>query len=195
MPRDRSTCRPAADAGRAGFTLIELILVMALLLTVLAIAAPALARFFRGRELDVEARRFVALTRHAQARAIHEGTPMLLWLDLRERRYGLEAESSYLDVDPQATTFTLADTVELELDTPAADNRPPAMASTGADRVPVLIRFRPDGRLDEYSPEWIRLRQGDTDALWIGLNRNRLYYEITTNNLPRAGQRPAPPRS
>ena len=62
---------------RAGFTLLELILVMATLAIVLSVAAPSLARFFRGRSLDSEARRFLTLTRYGQSRAVAEGEPMV----------------------------------------------------------------------------------------------------------------------
>jgi len=43
------------------FTLIELMLVMAILLIVLAVSFPSLRGFFRGRNLDNEARRFLSL--------------------------------------------------------------------------------------------------------------------------------------
>src|SRR4051794_30959806 len=45
-----------------GFTLIELILVMTLLMIVLAVSAPSLGSFFKGRNLDSEARRIYSLT-------------------------------------------------------------------------------------------------------------------------------------
>ena len=54
---DRGAARPSN-----AFTLIELILVMAMLLIVLGVAFPSLKRFFRGRNLDSEARRFLSLT-------------------------------------------------------------------------------------------------------------------------------------
>ena len=47
--------------SKFGFTLIELILVLALLVIVTSLAAPAMARFVRGRALDSEARRMAAL--------------------------------------------------------------------------------------------------------------------------------------
>src|SRR5262249_19567201 len=71
------------------FTLIELILVMALLAIVLGISAPSLSRFFRGRSLESEAQRFLALTRHAQSRAVSEGVPMVVWLWPKQRSYGM----------------------------------------------------------------------------------------------------------
>src|SRR6266516_1572443 len=76
--------------AKAAFTLIELIVVMAMLMIVLAVAAPSLSNFFRGRTLDSEARRFVSLTRYGQSRAVSDGVPMLLWIDTRQRAYGWE---------------------------------------------------------------------------------------------------------
>src|SRR5512143_2179039 len=66
------------------FTLIELILVMALLTIVISLTAPKLSRFFHGRTLDSEARRLLALTRSGQSRAVSEGLPMDLWVDAKQ---------------------------------------------------------------------------------------------------------------
>src|SRR5438270_8363826 len=63
------------------FTLVELILVMTLLLIVMCVALPSLKGFFRGRNLDSEARRFLSLARYGQSRAVSEGVPMVLWID------------------------------------------------------------------------------------------------------------------
>src|SRR4051794_2206607 len=74
-------CMPDLHPGRLkAFTLIELILVMTVLTIPASITAPALANFFRGRTLDSEARRILALTRQGQNRAVSEGLPMELWL-------------------------------------------------------------------------------------------------------------------
>src|SRR5437667_286619 len=90
------------------FTLIELILVMALLSIVLAVSAPALSNFFRGRNLDSEARRFVSLTRYAQSRAVSEGVPMIVWMDIRQGTYGLQQEPGYTPLDEKAVDFVLS---------------------------------------------------------------------------------------
>src|SRR5438874_13384988 len=90
-----------------GFTLIELILVMTVLTIAVSITAPALANFFRGRSLNSEARRLLALTREGQSRAVSEGLPMDLWLDAQQGAYGLEAESSYEENDRKAVDFNL----------------------------------------------------------------------------------------
>ena len=73
--RRSCTSNPSAAAGSVttvalrGFTLIELVVVMTLLVTVIALASPSLAGFFRGRALDAEARRMMSLTRLGQSRA------------------------------------------------------------------------------------------------------------------------------
>src|SRR5438046_9262722 len=84
--------RLANRANSSAFTLIELILVMAILTVAVSITAPTLGRFFSGRALDSEARRLLALTHNGQSRAVSEGFPIELWVDARERTYGLEAE-------------------------------------------------------------------------------------------------------
>src|SRR6266540_3620386 len=68
---NRRTRNNESDRVRA-FTLIELLLVMALLLLVFGVTLPSLKGFFRGRNLDSEARRFLSLTRYGQSRAVSE---------------------------------------------------------------------------------------------------------------------------
>ena len=70
------------------FTLIELILVLALLVIITSLAAPAMANFIRGRALDSEARRLSALMHAGQSRAVSEGVPMMLWVDEKQGAYG-----------------------------------------------------------------------------------------------------------
>src|SRR6185295_5365670 len=76
----RSTPPPA-------FTLVELLLVMTVMVMVFALAMPTVANFFRGRTLDSEARRLLALTRSGQSRAVYEGVPMRLWVDAQQGSY------------------------------------------------------------------------------------------------------------
>src|SRR5439155_2391252 len=92
---------------RSAFTLIELILVMTVLTIAVSVTAPALAHFFRGRSLDSEARRLLALSREGQSRAVSEGMPMELWVDTSRGALGLESEPSFEQNDPKAIEFTL----------------------------------------------------------------------------------------
>lgn len=172
--------------GRArGFTLIELVLVMALMAVVLAVSSPTLARFFRGRNLDAEAQRFLALTRYGQSRAIAEGVPMVLWIDVERGMYGLEAEATYAEDDRLALPFELSPDVLMEVEqTPLTAGTPlPRSTSELAGNLPA-IRFTPDGFFHEQSPQFVLFREPRDDnpaKLWVGLNHNRLNYEIQTN--------------
>jgi len=164
------------------FTLIELILVMALLGIILAISAPSLSRFFKSRGLDSEARRFLALTRHAQSRAVSEGVPMVLWLETKQRRYGLNADKTFGEEDPKAEQFTVDETLETEVRfsseagvaSQASQFKNEKQTTSGL----YLLRFNPDGFVSPSSPEVVVFRQKDNGELWVAQSRNRLSYEI-----------------
>lgn len=177
-----------ARARSRGFTLIELILVMALLLIVAGVTFPSLRNFFQGRSLDSEGRRFLALTRYAQSRAVSEGIPMVLWVDARERTYGLQTEPGYVDADTKAVEFPLAEDLELEV------SAPPVAALVSQRNRSVLqaanlpaIRFWPDGSIGETSPEYVRFqetRTGHDSTLWVAQTANRHGYEIRDTEPP-----------
>lgn len=213
LKRDRRTLgAPVAGlppSGQArpsgGFTLIELILVMSLMLIVVSLIGPSLSRFFRGRTLDSEARRFMTLTRYAQSRSVSEGIPILIWVDVKLRRYGIEAEPSFLANDPQAREYQVAENLQIEVERNRAlatasglgasvmNSSAPAMtgAAVGLRNAQVL-RFLPDGSISETSPNLITLRETAPDgslndpqasSLAIGQSLNRMHYEIQTNQL------------
>jgi type IV fimbrial biogenesis protein FimT len=176
----RTECR--APKGSRAFTLIELLIVMALLLIVLGVTFPSLKNFFKGRTLDSEARRFLSLTRYGQSRAVSEGVPMVLWVDVRERTYGLQVQAGYLANDTKAIEYDLDDDLQIEVSTPPATAFPLPNNNTAqvAGNLPA-IRFTPDGFIGETSPETIQIREGqdrENAAIWISQNANRLNYEI-----------------
>jgi type II secretion system protein H len=174
----------ASRPRRAGFTLIELILVMAVIVVMAAVVTPRMADFFRGRALDNEARRFMTLTRYGQNRAVSEGVPMLVWIDEEKRRYGLEAQPGYLERDDKAVEYNLAENLEIEVGN-ALTAYGTASAQLVSRTLPAnvrFIRFGPDGFLSEASPEYVLIRRNETDALAIGPGRNWQQYEIYTNN-------------
>jgi Tfp pilus assembly protein FimT len=157
---------PVRRAGARAFTLIELILVMALMVTVLGLLAPSLSRFFRGRTLDSEARRMVSLTRYGQARAVSEGIPMLMWIDTVRQAYGLEAEYSYTANDDKAVDYALDR--DLGVEAQFVRRRTAESGMVRQDRrfgaSVVQIRFQPDGFIGEQSPDLLRygLREAAT---------------------------------
>jgi len=193
------TGRPNKDRGptrsrRHGFTLIEMILVMALLVVAVSMVSPRLSGFIRGRALESEARRVLALTHAARSRAISESMPVLLWLDATVGRYGVERETRGQNGDPLSQEFTVDDNLRIAFDQaqrligqtltstrttgllPGVSTSP---TSTTARTEP-SIRFLPDGTLDEDSPNAIRIEDSDGSVLWLVEGSDRRHYEIRT---------------
>jgi type II secretion system protein H len=188
-----------AGPGARAFTLIELILVMTLLAVVMAVAAPSLANFFRGRKLDSEAQRFLALTRYAQSRAVSEGLPMVLWIDRSDGTFGLREQAGFSlqNLKPQSVKsgfkiregapvnfentleFRLAESLRFELET---NERTQKQIET--------IHFSPDGAIGEGSVPSLyivqqdrnsvrsRSRDSQESSVWITQSYTRLNYEI-----------------
>ncbi len=177
-------------AARSGFTLIELILVMALLTILISITAPKLSRFFHGRTLDSEARRLLALARSGQSRAVSEGVPIDLWVDAQQGSFGLEAEPSYETSDPRAVDFTVDSSLTIAVGTKTVStsantlNRNLRTSISGGPRVKLVhadlptIRFLPDGTVGENSPQALSLTSADGDSLWLALAGDAVNYEI-----------------
>lgn len=159
------------NVRRRAFTLIELILVLALLVIIVSIAAPAMSRFIRGRALDSESRRLAALMHAGQSRAVSEGAPMLLWLDEKGSAYGLQAETTGQSGDAKAENLSVDSTLQM------------AVQNIGAGS-PVLfnnlpaIKFLADGTVDENSPQTVRLQDSAGFARWLVLGKTRMGYEI-----------------
>src|SRR5262249_53594782 len=136
-----------------------------------------LAHFFRGRSLDSEARRLLALVHSGQARAVAEGIPVELWLDTAQGKFGLEAEPSYEPTDPKAEEFLMAQDMRLEvvssptapadmlnLPNPSSSSAPPVLSNH--PNLPRL-RFMPDGSIAESSPTTIHLIGREGDSIWL----------------------------
>jgi len=184
--------RPSARrSARTAFTLIELILVMAILTMAVAVTAPSLSHFFRGRTLDSEARRLLALTRSGQNRAVAEGIPIDLWVNASGGVVGLDAEPSFETTDPKAVEFNLDSGVQIEVVrqptvSSLATNLSSAQFISTASVLPVklthaglpTIRFLPDGSMGENSPQSLRLTSRDGASLTVALAQDKLSYEI-----------------
>ncbi len=194
---------------QGAFTLVELLLVMTILVTVIAVAAPSLAHFFRGRTLDSEARRMLALTRLGQSRAISEGFPMVLWVDVRQRTYGLEMEAGFTERDTKAVEYRLSEDVQAQIMNNNASRRGSlngAMNGVRSAATPVVsviaegrakqalarsvrrnlprIRFDPDGTLNDPNAPLVRLTDREGGELWLAPSPLRLDYEIRSQINP-----------
>ena len=160
----------------SGFTLIELILILALLVVITSLAAPAMANFIRSRALDSESRRLFALMHVAQSRAVSEGMPIMLWVDQKNSEYGVSEEMAgkpgSKNSDPQAEELPLDSTLQIAVanlgaGTPTTFNNLPA------------IKFLPDGTVDENSPQTVQLADSAGFMRWLLLNKTRTSYEIS----------------
>ena len=164
--------RAFTASTRRAFTLIELILIMALLVIITSIALPVMSKFSRGRALDSEALRMLALMHATQSRAVSEGMPMMLWLDEKAGTYGEAAETSGQNGDAKAEDLTVDATLQL------------AVVNTGTagqatfNNLPA-IKFLADGTVDETSPQTVTLQDVDGFGRLMVLNKLRTGYEIT----------------
>ena len=71
----------------AGFTLVELVVVLVLVAAVVAIGASAMSRQLPGQRLREAARELAAQLRYTRAQAIASGKPQLFTLDARTREW------------------------------------------------------------------------------------------------------------
>jgi type II secretion system protein H len=156
---------------RRAFTLIELILVLALLVIITSIAAPTMSKFIRGRALDTEARRMMALMHLGQSRAVSEGLPMMLWLDAPSGAYGLQAETSGTAGDSKAEDLTVDSTLLLTVVNTGVS------APTMFNNFPA-IKFLADGTIDENSPSALQLVDADGFGRVFTENKARTGYEV-----------------
>lgn len=130
-----------------GLTLMELVLVMAVLATLMAIAAPRFSRFFAGRDMLEESRRVYALARYARTAAIERSARAEMWIDPESGGYGLDIEDVSGQNDTQPIEWKLKENLRFEIDPEQEfeENR-------------VIVRFLPDGSLDEGAPERFGIR-------------------------------------
>jgi len=164
------------------FTLIELILVLAVLSIVIALAAPTLSRFFRGQTIEEEGQRLLALTRYGQSRAVSECLPMVLWVNPEDGTYGVRVQDGYSTSDAAAqmsqgtvsssgagkdVRFQLSDRLRFELEQGGRTQNRTA-----------TIRFATDGSISEGSLDRVVIRQDDGDSTAIVQSENRLNYVI-----------------
>jgi len=158
--RSAESPRPSGygAARRRGLTLIELIAVMGLLAIVMGFSAPVLSRFFRGRSLEEEGRRLLALTRFARSEAISRSVPMELWINVDARAYGLRAQAGYESgEESKPLEYNLQDGLSFDVAAGAFDQKGEAR-----------MVFLPDGAIGEESLESLTIWNADkNDAVEI----------------------------
>jgi len=130
--------RPAAP-GCSAFTLLELILVMVIMCTVLAMAAPSLRGFFASRKTADEAARILSLIHLARSEAVTEGRVYRLNFDAEKGEYWLTVQEggAFRNLKTEfGRVFTLADGATAQWETRRG----------GGSRE--YVEFHPNGRTD-----------------------------------------------
>ena len=169
-----ATGNPGKRRNQCAFTLVEMILVVVLLVVAVSIVAPRMSGFVRERALDSEARRFLSLANAAQSRAVSEGMPMMLWIDEKNDKYGLEEETPGKIADTKAEDFTADENVMVAVMNLNG-------SATTFKNLPA-IRFLADGTVDENSPQMVKLTGSTGAALWLLESADRRGYEISDSD-------------
>jgi type II secretion system protein H len=131
---------PADGAGGrlrpgAAFTLLELVIVMAVVGIMLAVTAPNLARFLHGRNVREDARRLVAVTRRAAAVAASQSCRTVVWIDPTNGEYGWRRLESFTKDTTDELSYTVLDGTTLSV-------------SPAPEEETSEVTFRPDGEVD-----------------------------------------------
>lgn len=106
---------------RAGFTLIELIVVMVIMATVVGIALPRLVAWIGHGDLGAEARRLAGMIRYARYEAARQQRPFYLTLDLEQHAYWIELRRDPDEVEDPGYWVSGWDSSDREY-TPYEDN-------------------------------------------------------------------------
>jgi type II secretion system protein H len=184
MRKSNTTQRPAA------FTLVELVLVMALLCIILAIAAPSLSRSMHERSLVQEATRLLALTEYARDEATSKGIPMVVWINKESGQYGVKAKTGYEDAGARAKQYTLTEGVRFDsvlvststtgdMGTTANSNPTAGYQQTPGEND--AVEFAPDGTLDPGSDTSLSLVDRSEAKIAVMENVDASEYQIVTN--------------
>jgi type II secretion system protein H len=118
-----------------GFTLVELILALAVMATIMALAAPTLGRSMRDKHLKQEGLRILAATELARGEAIATGVPMTLWFDQAGGTFGVMPKAGFDAPDRATRDFALPE--ELWIDS--------ITSARGRSANETTVEFAPDG--------------------------------------------------
>ncbi|MDK2971066.1 MAG: hypothetical protein PWP23_821 [Candidatus Sumerlaeota bacterium] len=155
-----------AARGQEGFTLMELMVVLALLSVIAALVAPQLRGFVTGRASTEECRRFAALTEYAREHAIGNAVRVALWVDEDGDSYGLRDTRTSRDIYTYQTATGLTIT--------------PFDEEGEALEEDTELVIWPDGEIDFESPASYHIDEKGTTVFVIELNENGTRYEVTT---------------
>ncbi len=171
----RPDSRLESRAGRrqAGFTLLELTLVIAIIMVMLGLAIPRL-RDSSVAELKAQSHRLAMTFKLVRDEAILQGIPFQINFDLDEQRYWITSADPLGGDNAASTLGRLARGFSLNRDVGIADVMLPA-AGAKVNQGRVYTIFYPDGTVD---PTVIHLAS-ETQAFTLHLNPMNSRLEMT----------------
>ena len=150
-----------------GFTLVELIVVMALLAIAAALSAPVLSHSIRARNLGGEAARFIAATEYGRDEAVSQGVPMTVWIDPATQRFGVAAKAGFDGVESRSREFAVHADIHFEMDDAAL-----------AGGIVQAVEFAPDGVPTLASIETVRLVDRFESEVSVTRTKDGWGYEV-----------------
>lgn len=150
------------------FTLLELIIVMAILCVLLALAAPSLSSSMRGHNLEQAGAQLLAVTEYGRNEAISQGIPMNVWVNPANGQYGVTAKPGYPAAPGRDKQYRL----EPDLHFDAATSGMPSGNQLNA------AEFEPDGTLDPSSVQTIRIVATSRSGVSVTETRDGYGYEL-----------------
>jgi type II secretion system protein H len=154
--------------NRRAFTLLELILVLAIIAIVVGMAVPRLLGFAHGRRSVQCADQIVALLHYARAQAMTRGVPYRMNLDSGNGTYWLTMQQD--DGRFDLLSHELGQRFQAPDGTRLSWNAP--MQQDGQ-----YIQFRPNGRAD---PAQIQIQDNDGQTIVIGCLSATEMFKILT---------------
>ena len=135
--------------GRGGFTLLELVLIMILICTALAVSAPDLRGFSAGSRMKNAAQQVLALTNYARTQAASEGRTYRL--NFENGTYFVTAQGDddqfAQDANSMGQSFPVPEGVQVQI-------------TRDDNQALNYIEFHPDGRTDVAR---VRLSRDDAE--------------------------------
>lgn len=179
--RDRGTCQYRA------FTLLELVLVLALLALIMALAAPSLRGWARGTRFRNAADGIASTARWARAQSIVQGCIYRMEIDTTGGKYAVSKQSGndfFAVVPPGGQSRELGEDVKIELLAPNGTRYQTSYVSPSTGSLSVnneadvqAIYFYPTGRTD---PAMIRLQDNDGKSIAVVCSTAAENFQVVT---------------
>jgi prepilin-type N-terminal cleavage/methylation domain-containing protein len=162
---------PRFFQANRGFTLLELIVVMLLLVTMAGISVPQFRGFVDGQRLQEEGRRFIALSRFARNEAISRSERVELWMSPAKKQYGIRRSPYYQRPNVETTEYTLDEKIALKVEGKWLDKDGSA-----------VIVYWPDGTLEADGVEEFTFEGKEKGVVTIVLDELGVNYEIQADD-------------